>query len=107
MWSKTPIRLNGILAGYGKLQVKSPIATMVNEEPFLHLDVVSDFWVFRPDVGAELRGVVTKKSTTHISCLVHGIFNVPCHKPTTQKGAFAPSVKIESQVRGMKTKVLF
>ena len=40
-------RLNGILAGYGKLQVKSPMGQMINEEPYFHLDVVSDFWVFR------------------------------------------------------------
>lgn len=92
-------KLNGILAGYGKLQVKSPMGAMINEEPYQHLDVVSDFWVFRPDVGKELRGVVTKKSPTHISCLVHGIFNVPCHKPADQKGAFASNVKIDSQVR--------
>ena len=24
---------------------------------------------------------MTKKSASHISCLVHGAFNVPCHRP--------------------------
>jgi len=94
-WHK---ELNGILAGYGKLQVKSPMGQMINEEPYFHLDVVSDFWVFRPD-GAELRGLVTKKSQSHISCLVHGIFNVPCYKPPEQKSGWATNVQLDSQVK--------
>ena len=35
----------------------------------------------RPEVGAQLRGVVNKKSSSRVSVLVHGCFNVPCHRP--------------------------
>merc|ERR1711862_63190 len=77
--------LKGILAGYGRLQLKKPTGFMINEETHLHLDVQSDFWVFRPLIGRQLKGVVTKNSVTHVSCLVHGVFNVPCHKPHNLK----------------------
>ena len=74
-------KLNGILANYGKLQLKTPHGMLLNEEAHIHLDVVSDFWVFRPEIGAILQGTVTKMSQKHVACLVHGVFNVPCYHP--------------------------
>ncbi len=74
-------RLDGILVGYGKLFLKSPRGCFLNEEAYIHLDVASDFWLFRPSVGSQLSGVIHKKSPTHVACLVHGVFNVPCYKP--------------------------
>ena len=74
-------QLNGILAGYGKLQLKKPTGTILNEEAYFHIDVQSDFWLFRPLTGQQLKGIVTKKSDKHVSVLVHGIFNIPCLKP--------------------------
>jgi len=78
-------KLNGILAGYGRLQLKRPTGHMINENADIHLDVQSEFWIFRPLEGRRLKGVVTKKSSTHVSCLVHGVFNVPCHRPNDLK----------------------
>jgi DNA-directed RNA polymerase I subunit RPA43 len=74
-------RLNGILAGFGKIYLRSPTGYFNADEAPIHLDVASDFWVFRPTVGAQLRGVVNRKSQSHVSCLVHGCFNVPCYRP--------------------------
>merc|ERR1712001_437507 len=54
---------------------------LLNEEAHIHLDVVSDFWVFRPEIGSILQGIVTKTSQKHVACLVHGVFNVPCYHP--------------------------
>ena len=44
-------QLNGILAGYGKLQLKKPTGQLINEEAHVHLDVQSEFWLFRPSIG--------------------------------------------------------
>ena len=74
-------KLNGILANYGKLKLRSPHGTLLNEEAHIHLDVVSDFWVFRPEIGSILQGTVSKTSQKHVACLVHGVFNVPCYHP--------------------------
>ena len=36
-------QLNGILAGYGRLQLRRPTGNMLNEEAHIHLDVQSEF----------------------------------------------------------------
>ena len=69
------------MAGYGKLFLRRPTGHFLNEESHIHLDVISDFWVFRPSIGATLSGVINKKSNNHVSVLVHGCFNVPCYRP--------------------------
>eukprot|EP00095_Tigriopus_kingsejongensis_P009415 maker-scaffold143_size313727-snap-gene-1.25 protein:Tk09415 transcript:maker-scaffold143_size313727-snap-gene-1.25-mRNA-1 annotation:"hypothetical protein DAPPUDRAFT_59298" len=74
-------KLDGILAAYGKIYLRSPNGILMNEEAHIHVDVISDFWVFRPVIGAQLKGVVNKKSPSHVSCLIHGCFNVPCYRP--------------------------
>ena len=94
-------QLNGILAGYGKLQLKKPTGQLINEEAHVHLDVQSEFWLFRPSIGRQLKGTVVKKSPTHVSCLVHGLFNVPCHRPQSlTKGQrwWASSIKLQQVV---------
>ena len=48
--------IKGILAGYGRLQLKRPTGHMINESADIHLDVQSDFWIFRPLEGRQLKG---------------------------------------------------
>ena len=93
--------LKGILAGFGRLQLKKPTANMLNEEAELHLDVQSDFWMFRPLIGRQLKGVVSKRSQTHVSCLVHGVFNVPCYRPRNPRVVewWGENVRLKQTVR--------
>lgn len=72
---------------------------MMNEEAHIHVDVQSEFYLFRPLIGRQLKGVVTKKSPTHVSCLVHGVFNVPCHRPHDMaKNWFGAKAQIQQVV---------
>eukprot|EP00096_Caligus_rogercresseyi_P006318 TRINITY_DN2266_c0_g1_i2.p1 TRINITY_DN2266_c0_g1~~TRINITY_DN2266_c0_g1_i2.p1 ORF type:complete len:507 (-),score=154.29 TRINITY_DN2266_c0_g1_i2:1262-2782(-) len=79
--------LDGVLLGYGKVRLKEPKAEVLNEEHYLHLDIYSDFWIFSPQVDCILSGVVNKMSSAHVSVLVHGLFNVPCHKSSGEQGS--------------------
>lgn len=47
--------LEGILAAYGKITLRSPDGQFFNEEAHIHLDVISEFWTLRPTVGSLLK----------------------------------------------------
>jgi len=75
-------QLDGILASYGTIFLKTGAGTFLNDETHVHIDIVADFNVFRPKVGAQIQGVVIKRSASHVSVLTHGCFNVTCYRPS-------------------------
>lgn len=75
-------KLEGFLANYGKLKLKSNYGLISNDEAHIHIDVVSEFFVFRPKLGSVLQGIVVKTSPKHVACLLHGAFSVACYQPS-------------------------
>lgn len=69
------------MTAYDKLYLRQATGGVVNDSGHVHVDVISNFWLFRPVAGSQLSGVVVKKSLTHVSCLVHDCFTVSCCKP--------------------------
>ena len=68
--------LQGILLGYNRPRLTARTAHLLHDQPYIHLDVRADFFVFTPSRGCVLSGVVNKKSSDHLGCLVHDTFNV-------------------------------
>lgn len=68
--------LQGILLGYSRPRLTARTAHLLHDQPYIHLDVRADFFVFTPTRGCVLSGVVNKKSSDHLGCLVHDTFNV-------------------------------
>lgn len=68
--------MDGILLGYKNVKILTPQGGLVTDSCYIHLDIEADFYIFKPEVGATLTGIVNKKSKDHVGCLVHGIFNV-------------------------------
>jgi len=73
--------LKGILMGFEKIKIKSREGVLFNDNPFIHLDISSKFYVFKPVSGSLLRGRVNKKSPGHVGCLVHDTFNAAIIAP--------------------------
>lgn len=86
--------LEGILLGHGKIFLKSRRGVLLNEDACIHLDIISDFWIFRPEVGKEIRGMVNKKSINHVSLLVHETFNISCPRNLMEEPWLGENVKI-------------
>lgn len=56
-----------------------------NDSCFIHHDLNVDCYLFKPEVGKKLIGIVSKTASHHISCLVHTLFNVYIPKPKSDK----------------------
>lgn len=76
--------LNGILLSYKRLKVVNKSARVAAETSGLVLDVEADFYVFRPEVGSVLKGVVNKVSNDHVGALLHHRFNISCPRPSVE-----------------------
>nr|CAD7427398.1 unnamed protein product [Timema monikensis] len=68
--------LKGILLGYENVKTQTSSGLILYDDSLIHIDIIADFYVFTPEVGCHLNGIVNKKSSTHIGCLVYKVFNV-------------------------------
>ncbi|XP_069697755.1 uncharacterized protein Polr1F [Periplaneta americana] len=74
----------GFILGYKNVKILTDKFTIINDDSYVHLDVEADFYIFTPEVGHELVGIVNKKSSDHIGCLVHKYFNVSLPRPNDE-----------------------
>lgn len=63
------------------MKLSQNAGTIFEYDGQIHVDVEADFFIFKPEIGLELKGVVNKKSHTHVGCLLYKIFNVALPKP--------------------------
>ncbi|KAG7302680.1 hypothetical protein JYU34_012631 [Plutella xylostella] len=77
---------DGILLSYKNLHILQNVGSIRNDNADIHFQVQADYFIFRPHVGTMLRGIVNKKSVTHLGILVHRVFNVVIPRPTEQPG---------------------
>ncbi|XP_012279379.1 ABC transporter F family member 4 [Orussus abietinus] len=77
--------LNGIVLSYKNPKLLTPLGNILYDTYYIHVDIVADFYVFRPEIGCSLRGFVNKKSNGHVGILVHKAFNVSVPKPDNVK----------------------
>ncbi|XP_047112997.1 titin homolog [Schistocerca piceifrons] len=73
--------LKGILLSYKNIKIVKNIANVLYDDSRLYLTIQADFYLFRPEVGCVLRGIVNKRSADHVGCLVHKAFNVSIPRP--------------------------
>ncbi|XP_073945297.1 RNA polymerase I subunit F [Choristoneura fumiferana] len=78
--------LNGILLSYKNLRVLTNVGSIRNDSADIQFQIQADYFIFRPFVGATLKGLVNKKSNTHLGILVHRVFNVVIPRPTEEPG---------------------
>ncbi|CAG9863713.1 unnamed protein product [Phyllotreta striolata] len=74
--SKFSNSCNGILLGHQNVKLLKDGGSIFNDSCYIHFDVEVDFFVFKPELGKVMQGVVKRKSKDHLGVLVYEAFNV-------------------------------
>jgi hypothetical protein len=46
----------GFILAYKDLEIVTDTVTLKNDDPYIHLDIVADFYIFTPSIGCTLFG---------------------------------------------------
>lgn len=69
-------KLDGIVLDVRNIKVLGNAFAIHTDHPELHVDLLADLHVFRPTVGASIRGIIKHIAKSHISVTIHRVFNV-------------------------------
>ncbi|KAJ3383485.1 hypothetical protein HDU92_004101 [Lobulomyces angularis] len=81
-------KVKGVLVSYSNLKLLQNAAKIINESPFLNFKIQLDLFVFNPNIGDVLVGIVNKVSQDHVGVLVHGVFNASIPKSNLNDAYF-------------------
>lgn len=68
-------QLNGIVLGVKNVKIMEPISAIRADDALLHINFNADVYIFRPEKGAILNGVVKHIGSYHIGVIFYRIFN--------------------------------
>ena len=74
-------RLGGVVIAYNNVKLLDSHGHIIDDQPYLHFDVQTDYIIFQPTAGSILKGCVNHVGRGHVGCLVHGCFNASVPQP--------------------------
>ncbi|VEN57235.1 unnamed protein product [Callosobruchus maculatus] len=90
--------LDGILLGFEKTKLLSKEGYIHDDSCYIHLDIEADFYVFTPEIGKEMKGIVNRKSKDHVGLLVYNALNVSILKPKDNEDWIGGFVELGAEV---------
>jgi len=85
--------LDGILLGIKNIKVLGHTAGLRADDPIMHLVINADFYVFRPEVGAILTGVVQHISKYQVAAIIYRVFNTAIRFTNKEDVAMEQEIK--------------
>lgn len=73
---KYDAKLNGIILDVSNIKVFGTSYAVRDDDPNNHININADFYVFQPNVGATIKGVVKHISQGHVAVIIYRVFNV-------------------------------
>lgn len=69
------------MLGFTDIRLQSELGVIGMDNCHIHIDIVANFFIFRPEIGMILKGTVTRTTEDHVGCLVYHTFNISLPKP--------------------------
>ncbi len=76
-------QLGGVVLSYSRPQVLQRCGAILDEQPYIHIDVKYTVCLFKPELGSLLSGIVNNVGQDHLGCLVHNCFNAAVLAPSS------------------------
>lgn len=91
-------KLDGIVLDVRNIKVLGNAFAIHTDHPELHVDLMADLHVFRPTVGASIRGIIKHIAKSHISVTIHRVFNVAIRLAAGSASRLAVNAEITIRV---------
>lgn len=73
---KYDAKLDGIILELRNIKVLGAVYPVHDDDPYNHIDIRANFYVFQPRIGSIIKGVVKHISHGHVAVIIYRVFNV-------------------------------
>lgn len=73
---KYDAKLDGIVLDVRNIKVLGTVYPVHDDDPYNHINIQANFYVFQPRIGSIIKGVVKHISHGHVAVIIYRVFNV-------------------------------
>lgn len=73
---KYDVNLDGIVLEVQNIKVFGSVYPVHDDDPYNHINIRANFYVFQPQIGSIIKGVVKHISHGHVAVIIYRVFNV-------------------------------
>lgn len=78
-------KMNGIVLDVRNIKVFGTSYPVHDDDPINHINIKANFYIFKPVVGATIKGIVKHISHGHVAVIIYRVFNVSIRFNRTQR----------------------
>lgn len=97
-------KVDGVILAFKNTQILSPLSAMRPNSVRVHVKLGTNFYVFRPQIGATIEGTVRYVSSNYLSAVIYRVFNVTIKLNTQKIQNFARGTVISFIVKAFDMK---
>lgn len=73
---KYDAKLDGIILEVRNIKVLGTVYPVHDDDPYNHINIRANFYMFQPQIGSIIKGVIKHLSHGHVAVIIYRVFNV-------------------------------